>query len=176
MCGHSVSMIILLLDWKPLPPMHTKTFAINSYYGPTEDWPYPQGVIQMVGQLPLYNQPAYVRAVGARSLIAHCMTEEPSLKSVGLEFIGDEVSPQVRRAATPRKSLNRLAKRGRRIFREAGCRVVFTPRRRDVGWHGVGTARMGHDVRSSVVDPRCRVHGFEISTSSTPRRCPRREP
>ncbi|MGD0525145.1 MAG: GMC family oxidoreductase [Polyangiaceae bacterium] len=161
MCGHSVSMIILLLDWKPLPPMHTKTFAINSYYGPTEDWPYPQGVIQMVGQLPLYDQPAYVRAVGARSLIAHCMTEEPSLKSVGLEFIGDEVSPRVRRAATPRKSLNRLAKRGRRIFREAGCRVVFTPRRRDVGWHGVGTARMGHDVHSSVVDARCRVHGFE---------------
>ena len=42
----------LVMGLQPLPPMHTKTFAINSFYGPTEEWPYPQGVIQMAGQLP----------------------------------------------------------------------------------------------------------------------------
>ena len=161
MCGHSVATLVLVMDWKPLPPMHTKTFAINTYYGPSPDWPYPQEVIQMVGQLPLFDQPAYVRVVGARSLICHCMAEEPSKNGVGLTFVGDNVGPHLARAATCKKSLSRLARHARRIFRQAGCRIILKARRRDVGWHGVGTARMGTDPHTSVVDSRGLVHGFE---------------
>jgi hypothetical protein len=172
MCGHTVAMVVVVMGVTPMPPLHTKTFAINSFYGPTEEWPYPQGVIQMAGQLPLFDQPAHVRALLSRSLICFCMTEEPSSKECGLTFVGDELSPHVIRAPLCKKTSARLSRQARRIFRRAGHRAVFTAPRRDVGWHGVGTARMGADPRSSVLDSRCRVHGFEnlyvVDSSSLP--------
>jgi choline dehydrogenase-like flavoprotein len=161
LCGHSVAMVVLVMAMKPLPPMHTKTFAINSFYAPSEEWPYPQGVIQIVGQLPTYDQSAFVRALLSRSLLTHCMTEEPSVRESGLTFVGDEVSPHVIRAPICKKTLSRLAKQATRIFRRAGCKLVLTRRVREMGWHGVGSARMGIDPRSSVLDSRSRVHGFD---------------
>jgi len=161
MCGHSVALQVLVMGLKPLPPMHTKTFAINSFYGPSHEWPYPQGTIQVLGQLPMYDQPAFVRALVSRSLVMQCMTEEPSTKESGLTFVGDGVSPRVIRAPICRKTLARLARHSARIFRRAGCHVILTRRRREMGWHGVGSARMGIDPRSSVLDSRSRVHGFD---------------
>jgi len=156
-----VATLVVVMGFKPLPPVHTKTFAINSFYGPSKEWPYPQGVIQIAGQLPTFDQPAYVRALLARSLVCFCMSEEPSSKQAGLTFVGDEMSPRIARAVQCKKTSARLCKQARRLLRRAGCRVVLTPRKRNVGWHGVGSARMGIDPRSSVVDSRCRVHGFE---------------
>jgi choline dehydrogenase-like flavoprotein len=162
LCGHSVASMVLFMGMTPLPPTHTKTFAINTFYGPTGEWPYPLGVIQMVGQLPTYDQSAFVRALLARSLVAHCMTEEPSTKDSGLSFVGDELSPHVVRAPICKKTLTRLAKEAARIFRRAGtAKAVLTRRVRDVGWHGVGSARMGTDPRSSVVDANSVVHGMD---------------
>jgi choline dehydrogenase-like flavoprotein len=172
MCGHTVAMLVLVMGLRPLPPVHTKTFAINSFYGPSKEWPYPQGVIQIAGQLPTFDQPAHVRALLARSLVCFCMTEEPSSKQGGLTFEGDEMSPQITRAVICKKTSRRLARQARRLLRRAGCRVVLTVRRRNVGWHGVGSARMGTDPRSSVLDSRCRVHGVEnlyvVDASSLP--------
>jgi choline dehydrogenase-like flavoprotein len=161
MCGHSAAWQVIVMGLKPLPPIHTKTFAINSFYGPSDEWPYPQGVIQVAGQLPTYDQSAFVRTIVARSIVTHCMTEEPSSKESGLTFVGDELSPHLTRAPLCKKSLTRLAKQATRIFRRAGCKLVLTRRRREMGWHGVGSARMGIDPRSSVLDSRSRVHGFE---------------
>ena len=162
LCGHSVAWLVLFMGMTPLPPTHTKTFAINSFYGPTKEWPYPLGVIQMVGQLPTYDQSAFVRALLARSLVAHCMTEEPSTKDSGLTFVGDELSPHVIRAPICKKSLTRLAREATRIFRRAGtAKAVLTRRGREMGWHGVGSARMGTDPHSSVVDANGVVHGLE---------------
>jgi choline dehydrogenase-like flavoprotein len=146
---------------KPLPAVHTKTFAINAFYGPTEDWPYPMGVIQMAGQLPTADQPAYVRALIARSLVCLCMSEEPSSREVGMTFVGDDASPHMPIPALCKESLARLTKHATRIFRKAGYPTAMTAPRRNVGWHGVGTARMGTDPRTSVLDASCRVHGYE---------------
>ena len=33
--------------WKTLPPIYTKTFAINEFYDGAPDWPYPTGVVQI---------------------------------------------------------------------------------------------------------------------------------
>jgi choline dehydrogenase-like flavoprotein len=172
MCGHTVATVVLVLGVKPLPPLHSKTFAINAFYGPSQEWPYPQGVIQLAGQVPTYDQSAVVRALLSRSLLSFCMTEEPSSPSAGITFVGDEMHPNITRAATCKKTSRRLARRARQIFRTGGCKVVLTPRRRYLGWHGVGSARMGVDPRSSVVDARCRVHGFDnlyvVDSSSLP--------
>jgi choline dehydrogenase-like flavoprotein len=172
MCGHSAAWQVIVMGLKPLPPIHTKTFAINSFYGPSEEWPYPHGTIQAAGQLPTYDQSAFVRAVVSRSIVTHCMTEEPATKESGLTFVGDDVSPHLTRAPLCKKTLTRLAKEATRIFRRAGCKMVLTRRRREMGWHGVGSARMGVDARSSVLDSRSRIHGFEnlyvVDSSSLP--------
>jgi choline dehydrogenase-like flavoprotein len=172
MCGHTVDMVLLVMGLSPLAGMHSKTFAINAFYGPDEQWPFPQGVIQMAGQLPVQDQPAHVRAVMSRSLVCLCMTEEPSSRESGMTFVGDGMSPQLIRPALCKKSLDRLVDRAKKIFRQAGCSVVVKAPGRNVGWHGVGTARMGTDPHTSVVDARCRVHGFEnllvVDSSSLP--------
>jgi choline dehydrogenase-like flavoprotein len=172
LCGHSVAMMVIVMGLKPLPAMHTKTFAINSFYGPSSEWPYPQGSIQVVGQVPTFDQSAFIRAVLARSLLIQCMTEEPSSKDSGLTFVGDGVSPHVVRAPLCKRTLSRLARQATRIFRRAGCKVVLTRRVREMGWHGVGSARMGTDPRSSVLDSRSRVHGIDnlyvVDSSSLP--------
>jgi choline dehydrogenase-like flavoprotein len=161
MCGHTVATVVLVMGVLPLPPTHTKTFAINAFYGPSTEWPYPQGVIQLAGQVPTYDQSALIQALLSRSLLSFCMTEEPSSQTSGITFVGDEMHPQITRAVTCKKTSRRLARRAREIFRAAGCKLVVSPRRRYLGWHGVGSARMGDDPRSSVLDSRCRVHGFE---------------
>ena len=173
MCGHTVITLVLPISARPLPPLHTKTFAINSFYGPSEDWPYPQGVIQMAGQLPTYDRPAYVRALLSRSLVCFCMTEEPSSWESGLVLDGDgEEPPRLRRTVICKKTSTLLADKARQIFRRAGCRFVLKARRSTVGWHSVGSARMCSDPRSSALDARCRVHGFDnlyvVDSSSLP--------
>lgn len=172
MCGHTVVTLVLPMGLRPVPPTHTKTFAINSFYGPCEEWPYPQGVIQMAGQLPAYDQSPLVRALLARSLVSFCMTEEPSSKERGLIFGEDDSSTQLTRAVLCAKSSARLAGEAAKLFRRAGCKVVMKAPGRNVGWHGVGSARMGTDPSSSVVDSECRVHGIEnlyvVDSSSLP--------
>lgn len=54
--GHTVGMVFPLLGVAKLPAMHTKTFAINSYYEGSPGWPYPTGVIQAAGQIPFGTQ------------------------------------------------------------------------------------------------------------------------
>ncbi|HXX70357.1 MAG TPA: GMC oxidoreductase [Polyangiaceae bacterium] len=172
MCGHTVVTLVLPVGIAPLPPTHTKTFAINSFYGPSDDWPYPRGVIQMAGQLPADDQSPFVRALLARSLVVFCMTEEPSSRDRGLIFGDGDTVTQLTRAVLCTKSSDRLAKEAANLFRRSGCRVVLGAPGRNVGWHGVGSARMGADPRSSVVDSLCRVHGtenlFVVDSSALP--------
>jgi choline dehydrogenase-like flavoprotein len=172
MCGHTVSTLVMPMSRRPLPPMHTKTFALNAFYGSSPDWPYPQGVIQMAGQLPAHDRPAYVRALLSRSLVGFCMTEEPSSQESGLVFDGDGDVARLKRAVVCKKTSAVLADKARRIFRRAGCKVVLTAPGLNMGWHSVGSARMGRDPRSSVLDARCRVHGFDnlyvVDSSSLP--------
>jgi choline dehydrogenase-like flavoprotein len=172
MCGHTVATLVLVMGVKPLPLLHSKTFAIHEFYGPTRDWPYPQGVIQMAGQLPVYERSAFVRELLSRSLLCFCMTEEPSSKDAGITFVGDGMHPHVTRAIVCKDTSARLARQASQIFRKAGCGIVLAASRRYLGWHSVGSARMGVDVRTSVIDSRCRVHGFDnlyvVDASSMP--------
>lgn len=172
MCGHTVAMLVIFMGWKPMPPLHTKTFAINSFYDPSEGWPYPQGVIQIAGQLPLAGHRAHTRAILSRSLVCFCMSEEPSSRQSGLTFVGDDLDAQIAYPPLCKKTSARLTKQARSIFSRAGHRAVLRVPRRNSGWHSVGTARMGTDPRSSVIDSRCRVHGMEnlyvVDSSSLP--------
>jgi choline dehydrogenase-like flavoprotein len=162
LAGHSVGIVFVFVSWKELPPMHTKTFAINGYYDGAPGWPYPTGTIQIVGQFPFWEKSSrlvrpIIRFIGAHALMFFYMTEALPSPDTGLVFGGDELvgrRPPVQNTRTFSK-LRRLTVD---TFRRAGYRVL-APRRRTV-WHEVGTARFGTDPKSSVVDPNCQVHGI----------------
>ena len=163
LAGHSQGVIFPFVGFKQVPPMHTKTFAINDYYNSAPDWPYPTGVIQIAGQMPFWEQARWpmrrlAHFVGSHALTCFHMTEALPTRDTRLIFDGDKVVsriPPVHNMKTYRK-LRDLALD---IFRRAGY-FVLAHRRPPHIWHEVGTARFGADPNTSVVDPDCQVHGI----------------
>ena len=149
---------------KAIPPTHTKTFAINQYYDRSPGCEFPTGVIQVAGQMPFWDEAsrrirALVRFIGKRSLMCFYMSEALPTPASGLVFEGAEVSGRVEPIHNLKtfKHLRRLAVGA---FRKAG-HVSLARVRAPYLWHEVGTARMGEDPATSVVDPNLQVHGVD---------------
>jgi choline dehydrogenase-like flavoprotein len=156
-------MVFPLLSFTgKLPPMHTKTFSINTYYNGAPDWPYPMGVIQAAGQVPFWREEvvpwwkkAPARLVGKRSIFCFFMTEALSTRESGFVFDGERIvgmRPPVRNLNT----FKRFRLLAIDLFKRAGYQVV-APHHRSL-WHRVGTVRFGMDPETSVLDPNCKVH------------------
>jgi choline dehydrogenase-like flavoprotein len=163
MAGHSVGGIFPLISWRKLPPIHSKTFAINTYHDGAPDWPHPLGVIQIAGQMPFWR----TYAGGVMRLIAHFIcrhsltafysTEALPTPESGLVFEGDTVAERVE----PTHNLaafERLRGLAVEAFRRAGYPVLARRRLQPYLWHEVGTVCLGADPGRSVVDPNCQVH------------------
>src|SRR5881628_1860198 len=158
-------MIFPLLSASRLPAMHTKTFAITSYYENGPDWPYPLGVIQAAGQIPFWDteavawwKKAAARFVGERSIYCFYMTEALPTRESGFEFDNGRIigmRPPVQNLGTFKK-LRTLAVE---VFKRAGYPVV-SPGHRSL-WHTVGTVRFGSDPESSVLDRNCKIHDMD---------------
>jgi len=162
MSGHSVGMVFPLVSWRKLPPIHSKTIAINTYDDGAPDWPQPLGVIQLTGQMPFWRTAsgayrAIACLVGQHSLISFYATEALPTAQSGLVFDGDTIAERV----DPVHNLAAFERlRGLAVdaFRRAGYRVIAR-RRPPYLWHEVGTVCLGTDPTRSVVDPDCQVHG-----------------
>ena len=163
MGGHDSGVIFPIVSWRTVGSRHTKTIAINEFYGPSADWPYPTGIIQVAGQMPIWEganrlMRPIVKAVATRSLTCFYMTEAIPTHEAGLVFDGDALAgivPPLRNT----KTFARLRALAVKAFRKAGYPVIA--RTRGDLWHEVGTARMGSDPGSSVTDANCMVHGIE---------------
>jgi choline dehydrogenase-like flavoprotein len=161
--GHSTGMIFPFVRWTKVPPIHTKSFAINQYYASAPDWPYPTGTIQIAGQTPFWEEASrairpIARVVGTHSLMCFYMTEALPRGDTGLIFAGDTVTARV----PPLENSHTFAKlRDLAVaaFHRAGY-PVLARRRPPYLWHEVGTARFGTDPATSVADPTCQVHGI----------------
>jgi choline dehydrogenase-like flavoprotein len=87
------------------------------------------------------------------------MTEALPTRDTGLFFAGDTIGRRVGPIHN-QKTFAKLRRLTIDIFRRAGYRAL-APRRPPFVWHEVGTARLGSDPATSVVDPNCQVHGVE---------------
>jgi choline dehydrogenase-like flavoprotein len=161
---------------QPVPHVHTKTLAINKYYSESPNWPYPTGVIQIAGQMPYWeNMPnilrPFIRLLERHTIMCFYMTE--ALPSRESRLIFEEGSHVVGRVPPVHnvKTFFRLRDVAVQTFRRAGYRTL-APRRAPRVWHEVGTARLGDDRSTSVLDPNCQVHGisglFIVDASSLP--------
>lgn len=164
LAGHSVGLIFPFMGRKKVPPVQTKTFAVNGFYNGTPEWPYPTGVIQMAGQMPYWEEASrltrpFVRFIGLHTLTCFYMTEALPTHETRLLFDGDEIVsciPPVHNLRT----FSKLRAFAVEIFRRSGYRVLARRGYPRV-WHEVGTARLGADPGTSVVNPNCQVHGIK---------------
>ncbi|MGZ3365326.1 MAG: GMC oxidoreductase [Caulobacteraceae bacterium] len=162
--GHSVGYVFALMGLRPLPPMHSKTFAINAFHEGAPGWPRRLGVIQSVGQIPFWETASgpmktIARIVGERAMTFFYSTEARPTRESGLVFQGDEVAARVE-PAHDMDTFEQLRRTAAKAFNGAGYRVLAR-RRPPYLWHETGTARMGSDPRTSVVDADCQAHGIE---------------
>lgn len=162
--GHSVGYLFALLGLRPLPPMHSKTFAINAFHDGAPDWPERLGVIQSVGQIPFWETAAgpmktVARIVGERAMTFFYSAEARQTRESGFIFEGDEVVERVEPTHDTR-TFDELHRRSVQVFRRAGYQVLAR-RRQPYLWHETGTARMGADPATSVVDADCQAHGIQ---------------
>ncbi|MFT3722874.1 MAG: GMC family oxidoreductase [Hyphomonadaceae bacterium] len=161
--AHSTGTVFPLISLGPLGPRHTKTFGVNLWYDGIADWPYPLGMWQVSGQMPLWQltgrlrQPL-VRAMTERSLTVTHMTEALPDETTGWTFNGDEIGEHTR----PRHQAKTYAKLRRMtigVLQKAGYPVIPAPRGPDF-WHITGGAVMGADEKASVTDGTGAVHGI----------------
>lgn len=148
------------------PVVFQKTIALNDFYfrGPT--YPHPMGNLQLLGKLQtamLATTQALVprpilRWSAGRSVDWWVMSEDlPDPEN--RVTLGSDGRVEIRWAPTNEEAHHRLVGAARGMMRRAGFPLVLT-KRVDIAAnsHQCGTARMGSDPETSVVDPSCRTH------------------
>ena len=168
-------MIFPFVSWKTVPPIFTKTFAINSFYDGAPDWPFPTGVVQIGGQMPFWEEASrpirpIAKMIGRHSFISFYMTETLPTREAGLIFQGDAIAGRIEPVHSL-KTFAKLRELAVDAFRRAGYRSLARVRPPYL-WHEVGTVRFGVDPETSVLDPDCQVHGigglYVIDASTLP--------
>jgi choline dehydrogenase-like flavoprotein len=161
--AHTQGWVFALKPGVQRTPFHQKTFAIHEFYGSAPGWQYPMGVIQAAGYIePLGMSRRYryfARALLYNSLHIFVMTEGVPSPETGFHLSDDGatlIKPPIQNIKTFRK----LRRHAKALLKSAGY-PVFAPGLFDTRWHGVGTARMGVDSRTSVVDASCQTHDVE---------------
>ncbi|SEN18860.1 Choline dehydrogenase [Stigmatella aurantiaca] len=176
LAGHTCGFIFPFMGLRPIPALHQKTFAINAFYEAPADWPHRLGVIQATGQIPIWKQvhpllSPFVGFVARRSLVCVLMTEVVGTAESGFTFSGEGIS-QVRNPEPCRETYRKLRQTAVSLFHKAGFRWVHASEHFDAPWHTVGTARIGTNPATSVLDAECRVHGLDnlyvVDASSLP--------
>lgn len=162
--AHSTGTLFPIISLGRLGARHTKTFGLNLWYDGAKDWPYPLGVAQIAGQVPLWRMTSklkqpIVREIAEHSLTVIHMTEALPDEATGWSFDGDRIGAYTR----PRHQAKTYAKMRAltaQAFEKAGYPVIRAPRP-VAFWHETGSAVMGSDEKASVVDPIGAVHGVE---------------
>jgi choline dehydrogenase-like flavoprotein len=167
--GHPTTFIIGSRPGRDLKIAYEKTVGLNDWYAAGPDNPYPLGNIQSLGKL--YGETikaarpwvptALLSAICRRSVDFLAQSEDLPLESNRVEV---EANGRIRLRWRPTslKPHAELVEKGRKALRGAGYPFVFTQSLGIVATsHQCGTARMGEDAATSVVDATGRCHDVE---------------
>ncbi len=167
--GHPTTFIIGSRPGRDLNIVYEKTVGINDWYEAGPNNPYPLGNIQSLGKLygdtikaaKSWAPTGLLSAICRRSVDFLAQSEDLPLASNRVEVRRDgRVS--LNWSPTSMKPHGELVERGRKALRRAGFPFVFT---QSLGInatsHQCGTARMGTDPATSVVDQYGHSHEVE---------------
>ena len=162
--NHNCSAVIALHPFRHNRAIYQKTLMVNDFYGPSSESPTPLGNIQMLGKItgPILaantNLPRWVaNAIAARSLDFYAMSEDLPNPDSRVTLKDGQIKLDWQRSNWDAHT--KLVSVLKSKLRKAGFPIVVSqPFDRRTPSHQCGTARMGNDPTTSVVDTFCRSH------------------
>ncbi|GAB4514880.1 MAG: GMC family oxidoreductase [Anaerolineae bacterium] len=153
-----------------------KTLAISDWYGPSADWEYPMGLIQMLGKvdetLMAFESPEPFRGMTYADMAAHSL--DFWLQSEDLPDPNNRITVnkhgeiELHYTENNIEAYNRLVDKLRSLLSHIGCHEHLVPVDYYLGTkfpfnlaHQAGTMRFGDDPAKSVLDTNCKVHELD---------------
>lgn len=167
--NHNTTAMLTINPFAPNTCEYQKTIAFNDFYNENNEHGFPLGNVQLLGHitgnilranLP-FPAPAWLTKIVARYTYGWFLTSEdlPSPESRVTVSNGRIVMHWVR---TNMRAHEALIAKTRAVMRKAGFPIVLTHTfGRKTTSHQCGTARMGSDPQTSVVNLDCRSHDVE---------------
>ncbi|WP_414440696.1 GMC oxidoreductase [Burkholderia sp. 22PA0106] len=165
------STFTIAMDPRRINPVRfQKTIAVNDWYLRSDANPFPLGNIQMLGKIrePMVTgmypwlPKAISRYITDHSVDLYLTSEDLPDRENRVRYDSEKGSIRVRWQPNNLKAHRELVRRTVAMMRKSGYPVVLTKRMGiATNSHQCGTAVMGRDAGSSVVDTGCRLHDVE---------------
>ncbi|WP_300034413.1 GMC family oxidoreductase [uncultured Roseobacter sp.] len=161
--NHNCSAVLALHPLRRNRAIYQKTIMFNDFYRGSDDAP-PLGNVQMLGKITgsilAANSglpPSLARWIAARSFDFYAMSEDLPNPDSRVTLVNGQIKLDWQRSNYAAHEM--LVARLKRALRRAGFPVVVSRAfDRRTPSHQCGTARMGADPTTSVVDTFCRSH------------------
>jgi len=175
------NLALMAFSREPNPTVFQKTLALNDFYGPSAQWEYPMGNIQMLGKSDDWQVKGQApKGLGWGPNLPYGVVAHHSLDfwlaSEDLPLPNSRVTVRpdgsVKLAVQPdnnSEGLKRLRKTFDSLLTDLGLhsssfeRSLYLHKAMDVSAtaHQAGTVRFGHDPRSSALDLNCKAHDLD---------------
>jgi len=175
------NLALIAFSREPNPTVFQKTLALNDFYGPSKDWPYPMGNIQMLGKSDDWQiKGAAPRGLGWAPSAPYGEVAKHSvdfwLSSEDIPLADSRVTLRrdgaIRLALQPgnnTEGLTRLRRTFQGMLSKLGMldttfvRSLYLHKAFDAAAtaHQAGTARFGTDPAISALDVNCRTHDLD---------------
>jgi choline dehydrogenase-like flavoprotein len=175
------NLALIAFSRAPNPTVFQKTLALNDFYGPSKDWQYPMGHIQMLGKSDDWQlKGAAPRALGWAPSAPY---SEVAGHSIGFWLTSEDIpradsrvtlrpDGAIKLALQPGNNtagLTRLRRTFQEVLAKLGMadttfmRSLYLHKAFDAAAtaHQAGTARFGTDQASSVLDVQCKAHDLD---------------
>jgi choline dehydrogenase-like flavoprotein len=166
----------LAISQEPNDSIFQKTLVVSDFYGPSEDWQYPMGLIQMLGKvdadLMSFEAPAPFDGMTYEDMARHSL--DFWLQSEDLPDPNNRITLNSRGEIVFHYKKNnliahqRLIEKLKSMLSYIGCHQRFIPIDYYLGTqlpfnlaHQCGTLKFGTDPATSVLDLNCRPHELE---------------
>jgi choline dehydrogenase-like flavoprotein len=175
------NLALIAFSREPNPTVFQKTLALNDFYGPGQDWPYPMGNIQMLGKSDDWQikssaprglgwaPPAPYGEVARHSIGFWLSSEDLPLPGSRVTLRRDGTIRLVLQPGNNTEGLTRLRRTFQAVLSKLGMvestfvRSLYLHKTFAAAAtaHQAGTARFGTDPAASVLDVHCRAHDLD---------------
>lgn len=166
----------LALSKEPNDARFQKTLALSDFYGPSEDWDFPMGLIQMLGKTTaedlMFETPEPLGGMSYEEMAAHSL--DFWLQSEDLPDPNNRVTLNRRGeivlhyAKNNTEAHDRLIMKLKSLLGPIGCHDRLIPVDYYLGTqfpfnlaHQAGTLKFGPDPKRAVLDLSCRTHDLD---------------